>query len=69
MTDSHRDLDSVEFRSVFTEALSVSQVHEKFASTNEPHHEEYLLVGHEDVAHSHEEWVISLQQNILLKLG
>ena len=60
VTDGHGDLNGIELSTVFTEALGVPKMHKKFTAANKTHDEEYLLVGHKDVAHSHEEWVISL---------
>jgi hypothetical protein len=68
MSDSHGNLDGVEFGAIFREPLGVSEVHEKFATADEPHNEENLLVRHENVAHSHKERMISLEQNIFLQL-
>ena len=68
MSNSHGNLDSVEFSAIFCETLGVSKVHEKLTTSDEPHHKENLLVRHENVAHSHKEWMISLEQNIFLKL-
>jgi len=69
MPDSHRYLNGIEFGSVFRKSLRVSQVHKKFTTTNESHDEEDLLICHENIAHSHEERVVCLQQNILFKFG
>ena len=69
MTDSHCNLNGIEFGAVFCESLGVSQMHEKFTTSNEPHDKEDLLISHENVAHSHEERVVGLEQNILFKFS
>ena len=43
-------------------------MHKKFTATHKPHDKENLLLGHEHVAHSHQEGVVSLQQNIFFQL-
>ena len=42
-------------------------MHEQLTSSNKLHNEEDLLVCLENVLHTHQEWVISFQQNILLQ--
>lgn len=60
VTNGHGDLDRIELSTVFTKALGVPKMHKKFTAANKTHNEEYLLVSHKDIAHSHEEWMISL---------
>ena len=60
MTYGKSYLGWVEFGSVFSKSSAVSEVHEKFSSSYEPHHEKYLLVSLEDIVHPNEEWVICL---------
>jgi hypothetical protein len=43
-------------------------MHEKFTAAHKPHDKEDLLFGHEHVAHSHQEGVVSLQQYIFFQL-
>ena len=62
-------MNSVELGAIFGKTLGVSEMHEKFATTDKPHDEENLLVRHENVAHSHEKRMISLQQNIFLEFS
>jgi hypothetical protein len=69
MTNGQGNLGSVELGTFLRETGAVSQVHEEFTTPHETHNEEDLLVGLEDVVHTNQEWVISLQQDIFFKLG
>jgi hypothetical protein len=42
-------------------------MHKQLTSSNKLHNEENFLVCLENVLHTHQEWVISFQQNILLQ--
>ena len=44
-------------------------MHKEFTSPHELHDEEDLLLGLEDIAHTHEEGVVSLEQDVLLQLS
>ena len=68
MTQSHGHLNGVETGSLLWEPGYLSQVHEQFTATDESHDEENLVVSLEHVAHAHQEWMVSLEQNIFLEL-
>ena len=42
-------------------------MHEKLAAPDESHNEKDFLLGLENIAHSHQKGVISLQQNVFLQ--
>jgi hypothetical protein len=69
MANSKCYLDGVKLSSCFIESLCLSQVHEQLTATDESHYKEDLLVSHENVTHTHKEWVISLKQDIFFQLG
>jgi len=69
VSNSKANLDGVEPSVVFREARHSTQVREEFSSSHKPHHEEDLGLSLEHVVHTHEEGVVSHQQNIFLQFG
>lgn len=69
MTYSDGDLSSIELRSLLREAGSISQVHEKLTTSHKPHDKEYLRLRLEHIAHANKEWMVSLHENLFLKLS
>ena len=66
VAEGHGDLNSIEAGTLLWETSDLAQVHEKLATSDESHDKENLLLGLEHVAHSNEEWVVSLQKDVLL---
>lgn len=68
VTQRHRDLDGVELSSLFRESGNLAQVHEELTTTHESHDEKDFLFSLEDVAHAHQERMVSLKQDVFLEL-
>lgn len=67
VSDSHAYLNRVESSTIFCESLGITQVHEKFSTTNKTHYKKNLFWSLEDVTHANQKRMISLQKNIFLK--
>ena len=63
MTYSDGDLSSVELGTFLRESGSISQVHEKLATSHKLHDEENLRLCLEHIAHANKERMISLHEN------
>lgn len=69
MTQSHSNLDCIELCPILWESGHLTQVGEELSSSHESHDKEDLLVGLEHVAHTNEEWMVGLQEDIFLQFG
>jgi len=67
--NSQNDLGSVELDDVLWESLLALEHLVQLSSSNEGHDEVQAELRLEEVVHSHQEWVVAAEQDILLKLG
>jgi hypothetical protein len=68
MPYSNCNLSSIKLSSFLWETGSVSQMHEKFTTSDEAHDEKDFGFGLENIVHSDEERMICLHENFFLKL-
>jgi len=67
VTESECNRERVELGPLLRELSGFPEMHEQLTSSNKLHNKEDFLVCLENVLHTHQEWVISFQQNILLQ--
>ena len=67
MSQSQGNGKSIELGPLFWELSHLSEMHEKFSTSDKLHYEEDFLISLEHIFHTDQKWMISFLQNFLLE--